>query len=425
MSERLVGGDRASPRHVTALAGAERPPGTQSTTLSHPSRTVRRMSKLRLVHRCTDCGASHPKWAGRCPACAAWNSLVEEVEGSRRARHAWPPAWRSSRPASPRRIGDIDAAHAPRRVAPASASSIACSAAASCPGSVTLLGGEPGIGKSTLLLQLLAGVAGPHALRLRPKRAPSRCACVPSGSTPCGPSCGCCRRPSLPNIVAAIDELQPELVVIDSIQTVADPELASAPGSVVQVRGCAHRLVQEAKRRGVTHRARRSRHQGGRARRAARARAPRRHRALVRGRAPPRAAVAARVEAPLRAHQRARPVRDGRCRPDPRARPEPAVPRRPPHRRRPARRWCRRIEGQRPLLVEVQALTNPPPAARPAAAVGAGPRSRPAGDAARRARTAGPPAGRHDRGLRLGRRRRQAHRARRRSRRCASRSCRR
>ena len=116
---------------------------------------------------------------------------------------------------------------------------------------------------------------------------------------------------ALPDIVAAIDEIRPALVVVDSIQTVADPTLGSPPGSVVQVRACAHRLVVEAKRRGVPvvlvgHVTK----DGGLAGpRVARARG--RHGAGVRRRPAPRAAAAARHEAPLRPHRRARPVRDG------------------------------------------------------------------------------------------------------------------
>ena len=118
------------------------------------------------------------------------------------------------------------------------------------PGSVTLLGGEPGIGKSTLLLQLLAAAHGKtlyvtaeesaQQVRLRAERLGAL-----------KDSLWLLPEMSLPHIVRAIDDVQPTLVVIDSIQTVADPELGSTPGSVVQVRGCAHRLVQEAKRRNL------------------------------------------------------------------------------------------------------------------------------------------------------------------------------
>ena len=118
------------------------------------------------------------------------------------------------------------------------------------PGSVTLLGGEPGIGKSTLLLQLAAtwptrtlyvsGEESAQQVRLRAERLGA-----------IGPHLWLLAETSLPHIVASLDTAQPHLVIIDSIQSVADPDLGSAPGSVVQVRGCTHRLVAEAKRRGI------------------------------------------------------------------------------------------------------------------------------------------------------------------------------
>ncbi len=118
------------------------------------------------------------------------------------------------------------------------------------PGSVTLLGGEPGIGKSTLLLQLLAqwptrtlyvsAEESAKQVRLRAERLDAL-----------RPELWLLPETSLPHILTAIDEVQPQLVVVDSIQSIADPDAPSAPGSVVQVRGCTHRLVVEAKRRGL------------------------------------------------------------------------------------------------------------------------------------------------------------------------------
>ena len=118
------------------------------------------------------------------------------------------------------------------------------------PGSVSLLAGEPGIGKSTLLLQLAAAwptrtlyvsaEESAQQVRLRAERLGA-----------IGPNLWLLAETSLPHVVAALDTVQPQLVIIDSIQSVADPDLGSAPGSVVQVRGCTHRLVAEAKSRGI------------------------------------------------------------------------------------------------------------------------------------------------------------------------------
>jgi DNA repair protein RadA/Sms len=200
-------------------------------------------TKVRLVHVCSECGTSHPKWSGQCSGCGDWNTLVEDVEGSAEVL-----VLPSNRP-GPARIGEIGDQEG-HPVATDIAELDRVLGGGIVPGSVTLLGGEPGIGKSTLLLQLLASWKGPtlyvtaeesaHQVRRRAERL------------------GAMRddlwlhaETSLPHILTAIADTAPQLVVIDSIQTVHDPASASLPGSVGQVRGCAHRLVVEAKERNV------------------------------------------------------------------------------------------------------------------------------------------------------------------------------
>ncbi|HEX3089076.1 MAG TPA: DNA repair protein RadA [Ilumatobacteraceae bacterium] len=204
------------------------------------------MSKIRLVYRCTACATAYPKWAGRCPSCEAWNSMVEDVEGpdpdiaslltATSAGTAMPIAEVDTLIGGPQSTGieELDRVLGGGLV----------------PGAVTLLGGEPGIGKSTLLLQLAAawptrtlyvsGEESAQQVRLRAERLSAL-----------GPNLWLLAETSLPHVIAALDTVQPQLVIIDSIQSVADPDLGSAPGSVVQVRGCTHRLVAEAKRRSV------------------------------------------------------------------------------------------------------------------------------------------------------------------------------
>lgn len=203
-------------------------------------------NRAKLVHVCSECGTSHPKWAGRCTGCGDWNTLVEDVElaGSDDA-----PVARSTRP-GPTRIGEVGTEHGdpvttriPELDRVLGGGLVA--------GSVTLLGGEPGIGKSTLLLQLLAAWRGPtlyvtaEESAQQVKRRAERL-----GAT--RDDLWLHAETSLPHILEAIDRIRPELVVIDSIQTVSDPGLGSLPGSVGQVRGCAQRLVNEAKERDVS-----------------------------------------------------------------------------------------------------------------------------------------------------------------------------
>lgn len=212
-------------------------------TPSHPFRTVPAMTRTKTVYRCVECGASHPKWAGQCSTCEAWNALVDDLDvpddGGRARR---PPA--VARPITeissfvegptPTGIDELDRVLGGGVV----------------PGAVTLVGGEPGIGKSTLLLQLLARWKG-RSLYVSAEESDQQIRLRAERLGALHPDLWLLAETSLPHILAAIDQLQPSLVVVDSIQTIADPELGSAPGSVVQVRECAHRLVGEAKVRGV------------------------------------------------------------------------------------------------------------------------------------------------------------------------------
>ena len=206
------------------------------------------MARLRTVYVCGDCGASYPKWAGKCDACGAWNSLVEDVEGppesaTLAAGMALVPPGKASPITSLAATGSTPIATGIGELDRVLDGGLV-------PGSVTLLGGEPGIGKSTLLLQLLHVWSGrslyvsaeesAHQVRLRAERLGALT-----------DDLWLLSEASLTNIVAALDSVAPGLLVVDSIQAIADPSLGSTPGSVVQVRGCAYRLVQEAKSRNI------------------------------------------------------------------------------------------------------------------------------------------------------------------------------
>ncbi len=204
------------------------------------------MAKLKLVYACSECGTSYPKWSGQCGSCGDWNTLVEEVEGPGTDLVAPPPP--TNRP-GPTLIGDVGTeAGQPTPTQIPELDRVL--GGGIVPGAVMLLGGEPGIGKSTLLLQLLASWAGPtlyvsaeesaQQVRLRAERLDA-----------VRPQLWLHAETSLPHILESIEETKPELVVIDSIQTVFDPSLGSLPGSVGQVRGCAQRLVNVAKERDI------------------------------------------------------------------------------------------------------------------------------------------------------------------------------
>jgi DNA repair protein RadA/Sms len=202
------------------------------------------VTKTSTIFTCIECGAAHVKWAGQCAVCAAWNTIVEEPATS-------PDAGRTSltQLAPLQLLDDVDAdGGRPRPTGIAELDRVLGGGLVA--GSVTLLGGEPGIGKSTLMLQLLAGWDGP-TLYVSGEESPQqvkgrahRLGTVPQGAWIAAET-------TLRGVVEAIERVAPQLVVIDSVQTIADERVSSGPGTPTQVRTCAQQLVVEAKRRGA------------------------------------------------------------------------------------------------------------------------------------------------------------------------------
>ncbi|KAA0251106.1 MAG: DNA repair protein RadA [Acidobacteria bacterium] len=199
------------------------------------------------VFSCTACGAQSPRWLGRCPECGSWNTLVEEAPVERRAAAA-----PSAGPSAPVRLSDVDATEAPRLLLGIEELDRVLGGGL-VPGSVVLLGGEPGIGKSTLLLQAAASLAkraGPvlyvsaeESARQVRMRA-DRLGAAAEGILLLAET-------ALGKILASAEADGLSAVVVDSIQTIWSEETASSPGSVSQVRECASRLAVLAKTRGV------------------------------------------------------------------------------------------------------------------------------------------------------------------------------
>ncbi|HZB71376.1 MAG TPA: DNA repair protein RadA, partial [Acidimicrobiales bacterium] len=206
------------------------------------------MSRPRTVHRCSACGDATPQWLGRCPTCDEWGTLVEER----------PPAGGTAATRSPSAARAVPLAEVDLSAERSRATGIGeldrVLGGGLAPGSVTLLGGEPGIGKSSLLLQAVAALAG----------AGSRCLLVTAEESAAqvriraerlgavAPGLHLLAETGLPEVLDAVDQVAPDVLVVDSIQTVFDPEVGAAPGTVSQVRECAARLVREAKVRSLT-----------------------------------------------------------------------------------------------------------------------------------------------------------------------------
>ncbi len=204
------------------------------------------MARPTAAHRCTDCDAVAPRWVGRCPECGAWNSLVEELTRADPSR----PGRRSAAAVGDRPVPlgsvDVDGGR-PRPTGIGEVDRVL--AGGLLPGSVTLVYGEPGVGKSTLLLQVLSSVAGRGgtALLVSAEEAAAQVRARAERLGPLPPGLLVSATADLDVAEDAIRTLGPDLVVVDSIQTVADPRVTGSAGSLTQVRSCTDRLVRLAK----------------------------------------------------------------------------------------------------------------------------------------------------------------------------------
>ncbi|MEM6270930.1 MAG: DNA repair protein RadA [Bacteroidota bacterium] len=204
------------------------------------------MGKFKTIFICTNCGAQYPKWQGKCKDCGEWNSLVEDVveKATLKAAKKSVPAAQAAR--RPRRLEEIDSIQERRMVTP-DAEMNRVLGSGIVEGSVVLLGGEPGIGKSTLLLQLALQLAPMKVLYVSgeesEKQIKMRAGRIPHEN----PNMLLAAETHLEQILRYQKEYAPEIMVVDSIQTVFSENLESAPGSVSQVRECAQRLMRLAK----------------------------------------------------------------------------------------------------------------------------------------------------------------------------------
>ena len=204
------------------------------------------MAKVKTAYYCQKCGAQYSKWQGKCNACGEWNTIVEEM-----VQKADPKDWKVSakneakKAAKPLLIAEIE--NAPQyRIQTNNKELDRVLGGGLVPGSLTLLGGEPGIGKSTLLLQIsiqlnikvlyVSGEESQQQIKMRAERInpnPANCYILTETKTQ--------------NIFRQIEEITPDVVIIDSIQTLHSDYIESSPGSISQIRECTSELIKFAK----------------------------------------------------------------------------------------------------------------------------------------------------------------------------------
>ncbi|MEE0908955.1 MAG: DNA repair protein RadA [Muribaculaceae bacterium] len=205
--------------------------------------------KTKSVFFCSNCGAESPKWVGKCPACGEWNTFVEETVAAKpKKSQGYLPEGGKTHSITPVKISEVKSGEE-QRIALPSRELNRVLGGGLVPGSIILIGGEPGIGKSTLVLQnvlrirsrkvlYVSGEESAQQLKMRADR-------ICGGNIQC--ECYIVCETSLESIFAGIRESNPDMVIIDSIQTIATDSLESSAGSVGQVRECAAQLLKFAK----------------------------------------------------------------------------------------------------------------------------------------------------------------------------------
>ncbi|MBY0487566.1 MAG: DNA repair protein RadA [Flavobacteriaceae bacterium] len=207
------------------------------------------MAKIKTSFFCQNCGAQYAKWQGQCNSCKEWNTIVEEVI-QKEEKTSWKATTSEVKKASkPLKIAEIDSAQEVR-MDTVDGELNRVLGGGIVPGSLILLGGEPGIGKSTLLLQIslklpyktlyVSGDESQKQIKMRAERI-----------TPNGDNCYILTETKTQNIFRQIQEIEPEIVIIDSIQTLHTDYIESSPGSISQIRECTAELIKFAKESNV------------------------------------------------------------------------------------------------------------------------------------------------------------------------------
>lgn len=208
------------------------------------------MAKSKTMYQCAECGGSSPKWQGKCPHCGEWNTLTEAIAASPAANTRY-QSW-TSQTQPVQLLSTVQAAEVPRE--PSGIGELdRVLGGGIVNGAVVLLGGDPGIGKSTLLLQALSSIGATRkVLYVSGEESPQQIALRASRLAVDAARVSLLSEIRLEAILATLQNEMPDVAVIDSIQTLYSDQVTSAPGSVSQVRECAAQLTRMAKQHGIT-----------------------------------------------------------------------------------------------------------------------------------------------------------------------------
>ncbi len=206
------------------------------------------MAKIKSAYFCQSCGFESAKWLGKCPSCSQWNTFVEEVIEKPTSNNAvWKTTVGASRVSKPSKLDEIHSITEERLLTGDNELDRVLGGGL-VPGSVTLIGGEPGIGKSTLMLQLALNIKDKRVLYVSGEESEQQIKMRADRITK-EPKANCyiLTETSTQNIFKQLEQLEPEILVIDSIQTLHSAHIESTPGSVSQVRECTAELLRFAK----------------------------------------------------------------------------------------------------------------------------------------------------------------------------------
>jgi DNA repair protein RadA/Sms len=202
--------------------------------------------KSKTQYFCQNCGHASPKWMGRCPSCGEWNTFVEEITTTTQEKNEWRQSSSKQIANKARRIQDISY-EAQYRIEIADRELRRVLGGGIVPGSLILIGGEPGIGKSTLMLQLALSLSKLRVLYVSGEESEQQIKMRAERLSVRSNNCFVLAETSTQNIFKQIEAIEPQLVIIDSIQTLHSPMLDSAAGSISQVRQCTAEVMKFAK----------------------------------------------------------------------------------------------------------------------------------------------------------------------------------